>query len=252
MSVDVHAIRKYLYDYLAVSRFRDYAPNGLQVEGRPFVKKIVSGVSACRRLIDAAIEVNADAILVHHGYFWRDEDPCIVGMKKDRLRALLQSEVSLLAYHLPLDAHPECGNNAQLAIILGIKPMGMFGRTDPPLVWHGELESAVPAESFAEHCRQRLQRDVLLIEGSKRPLKRIGWCTGAAQDYIEEAARHDLDGFLSGEISERTVHAARELGIHYFCAGHHATERYGVQALGTHISHYFGIEHEFIEIPNPV
>lgn len=252
MSVDVHAIHHYLHDYLAVSRFRDCAPNGLQVEGRPLVKKIVSGVSACRLLIDAAVQLNADAILVHHGYFWRGEDPCIVGMKKDRLRALLQAEVSLLAYHLPLDAHPECGNNAQLAKILGIKPLGVFGLTDPPLAWHGELPNAVTAESFAAHCRQHLQRDVLLIESSKRPLKRIGWCTGAAQDHIEEAARHGLDGFLSGEISERTVHAARELDIHYFCAGHHATERYGVQALGAHITHYFGIEHEFVEIPNPV
>ena len=252
MSVDIHAIRNYLHDFLGVSRFRVYAPNGLQVEGRSVIKKIVSGVTASRLLIEAAVKANADAILVHHGYFWRNEDPCVVGMKKERLRALLAADLSLFAYHLPLDAHAECGNNVQLAKVLGLTPLGTFGSVDAAPAWYGELPNAVTTEVFVAHCRQRLQRDIVVIDAHQRPLRRIGWCTGAAQDYIEDAARQGLDGFLSGEISERTVHAARELGIHYFCAGHHATERYGVQALGAHLAQYFGIEHEYVDIPNPV
>ncbi len=231
---------------------KDYCPNGLQVEGKPEVRKIVGGVTACEALIDAAIDVGADAILVHHGYFWRGESEPIVGMKGRRIAKLLRHHISLIAYHLPLDLHPEWGNNAQLARRLGWLVDGQCGRDN--LVFTATLDDAVSPAELASSLERGLERAPLLIESAMgaRRVSRIGWCTGGAQGFIEDAARAGLEAFISGEISEQTVHAARELGVHYLAAGHHATERYGVQALGGALAAAFGVEFEFVDVPNPV
>jgi len=246
-----------LVDYcdrlLDSSSFQDYCPNGLQVEGRTEVGRIVSGVTASQALIDAALEQRADLILVHHGFFWKGEDPCLTGMKRQRISALLANEISLLAYHLPLDAHPRLGNNAQLAQRLGLLEQGRFGDgRGPDLACYGSLQEPLSNAELGERIERALGRKPQCIVGRAGPLQRIGWCTGAAQSYLEAAARRGLDAFISGEISEPSVHIAREYGIDYFAAGHHATERYGVQALGAQLSKEFAIEHIFIDIDNPV
>lgn len=235
---------------LDVRRFQDYCPNGLQIEGVSEVGRIVSGVTASQRLIDAAVEREANLLLVHHGYFWRGEDPRLVGMKGRRIATLFNNGISLLAYHLPLDAHPELGNNVRLAAEWGLTVEGRFGPSDAAL--HGTLPEEMEGARLAQWLAERCGRPPLHIQGGGGAIRRIGWCSGAAQDYIEEAAALGLDAYLSGEISERTVHAARELGIHYFAAGHHATERFGVRALGEELARRFGIEHHFIDIPVPV
>ncbi len=234
-------------DLLAIDEFEDYCPNGLQVEGGRPVRKLVSGVSACLALIEAALEEGADAILVHHGYFWKGEPQPLVGIKGRRIRRLMRADVSLLAYHLPLDAHPTVGNNAELGRIMDWLVTGQQG-----LLWQGELPEAMAAGALMEQLGDRLDASPLLIEGGGRPVRRIAWCSGAAQSMIEQAAALGVDAFVSGEISEQTVHLARELGIHYIAAGHHATERFGVQALGNLLAERFGIEHEFVDIENPV
>jgi dinuclear metal center YbgI/SA1388 family protein len=246
-----------LVDYcdrlLDSSSFEDYCPNGLQVEGRTEVSKIVSGVTASQALIDAALQQRADLILVHHGFFWKGEDPCITGMKRRRISALLANEISLLAYHLPLDAHPRLGNNAQLARRLGLVEQGRFGDgRGPDLACYGRLQEPLSSAELSERIQRALGRKPQCITGRAGPLQAIGWCTGAAQSYLEGAARRGLDAFISGEISEPSVHIAREYGIDYFAAGHHATERYGVQALGAHLSKEFAIKHIFIDIDSPV
>jgi dinuclear metal center YbgI/SA1388 family protein len=246
-----------LVDYtdalLGGSGFRDYCPNGLQVEGSGEVRRLVSGVTASMALIEAACEAGADALLVHHGYFWKGEDECITGMKQRRLRRLLGADISLLAYHLPLDAHVRFGNNTQLARVLEFEPEGSFGsEPDLQLGQYGHLSRVLDGAGLAAHIAARLGRVPLHIPGAAARIETVGWCTGAAQSYIEAAAARGLDAFISGEISEQTVHVARETGIHYFAAGHHATERYGVQALGEHLAEHFAITHEFVDIENPV
>lgn len=244
---------KYTNELLDIHQFADYCPNGLQVEGKSELKKIVSGVTASQALVDAAIDAGADGLLVHHGYFWKGEDPCVTGMKRKRLMRLLESGMSLLAYHLPLDAHPELGNNAQLARVLGFKPEGKFGRAPgDQLGVFGSLDSPIAADALAGHIASKLGRAPQHIAGSSAKIKRIAWCTGAAQGYIDQAVVTGVDAFISGEISEQTVHVVRETGIHFYAAGHHATERYGVQALGEHLAGKFGIDHQFIDIDNPV
>ncbi len=238
---------------LDIGRFQDYCPNGLQVEGRSGVQLLVSGVTASLGLIDAAIDAGADAILVHHGYFWKGEDPRITGMKRQRLQRLLGSDISLLAYHLPLDAHAELGNNAQLARVLGLQSAGTFGADEGLQLGHyGSVERAMSGESLAQHIERCLGRAPQHIPAAGKSIRTVGWCTGAAQSYIEAAVAQGLDAFISGEISEPTVHIARECGIHYFAAGHHATERFGVQALGEYLATTFGLRHHFIDIDNPV
>lgn len=243
-----------LVDYcnrlLEAGRFRDYAPNGLQVQGRDRVTRIVSGVTASRALIEQAVALKADAILVHHGYFWKGEDPCLTGMKRARIALLLEHGISLIAYHLPLDAHPELGNNAVLARELELEVDGPLNAEGIGL--HGRLAEALAPGLFAERLRRVLRHAPLHIPGGPEVIQRVGWCTGAAQDYIEQALALGLDAFVSGEISERTTHTAREAGIHYYAAGHHATERGGVQALGAHLAAHFGLEHRFVDDPNPV
>lgn len=244
---------EYTDTLLGAAGFRDYCPNGLQVEGRQEVQRLVSGVTASMALIEAASEAGADALLVHHGYFWKGEDACISGMKQRRLRCLLGADISLLAYHLPLDAHVRLGNNTQLARVLGFETEGSFGsEPDLQLGQYGHLSLPLDAAGLAAHIGERLGRVPLHIPGTAARIETVGWCTGAAQSYIEAAAARGLDAFISGEISEQTVHVARETGIHYFAAGHHATERYGVQALGAHLAKHFGITHEFVDIGNPV
>jgi len=243
----------YLADVLNVDAFADYAPNGLQVAGRGDIKKIVTGVTACQALVDAAVTQGADALLVHHGYFWKGEDPCVVGMKQSRLKALLAADINLLAYHLPLDAHPVLGNNAQLASLLGLQVEGSFGTGGGPDVGQfGRLAQPQSAEDFARHIARQLAREPLHIAGNSREISTIAWCTGAAQSYLEAAAELGVDAFVTGEISEPTVHIACERGLHFFSAGHHATERGGVQALGEHLAAHFGLEVVFVDIDNPV
>ena len=251
--VSLKALVDYTDTLLSPDSYSDYCPNGLQVEGRAEIRSIVSGVSASLALIEAAIEAGADALLVHHGYFWKGEDARITGMKRRRLERLLGSGTSLLAYHLPLDAHPELGNNVQLAQLLGITPQGHFGNDGGLLLGqYGELAQPLAAPALAGHLQACLGRAPQHIAGAGELIRRVGWCTGAAQSYIEAAVEQGLDAFISGEISEQTVHVARECGIHYFAAGHHATERYGVRALGERLANQFGIGHRFIDIDNPV
>lgn len=245
---------KELIDYtgqiLEVERFRDYCPNGLQVEGRQEVRSIVTGVTASMALLESAREAGADMVLVHHGYFWRNEDPRVVGIKHKRLRFLLTHEINLAAYHLPLDAHPELGNNAQLARLLGLNVEGVAG--EQSLVWHGSLSVAESLWDFQQRLGGELQRQPQVVGDLKRQVRRVAWCTGAAQQYLETAIALGVDVFVSGEISEQTVHLARESGVSYIAAGHHATERYGVRALGQHLAQHFGLTHQFVDIENPV
>jgi dinuclear metal center YbgI/SA1388 family protein len=233
--------------------FKDYCPNGLQVQGRDEIERVVSGVTASQALVRAAIDKGADAILVHHGYFWRNDNPCITGLRYERIKLLLDAGISLFAYHLPLDAHPEFGNNAQLAKRLGIQVEGGLDPGNPRSVGNvGRLAAATTGADFARIIEQRLKRKPLHIAGGDRPVKRIAWCTGGAQGYIEQAIALGVDAYITGEASEQTVHLARETGIHFYAAGHHATERYGVQAVGHWLAEHFQIRHEFVDIDNPV
>ena len=237
---------------LQPQHFKDYCPNGLQVEGRPQVSKLVTGVTACQALLDQAVESEADAVLVHHGYFWRGEDAAIVGMKRRRIATLLQHEISLIAYHLPLDAHPQLGNNVQLAEVLGIKCLTGLQPHDRSIGNIGELGETLSGAQLARHIATRLGREPLHIAATSRRIKSIAWCTGAAQDFLQQAIDAGVDAYLTGEVSEQTVHVAREAGIHFFAAGHHATERYGVQAVGKYLAQKFDLEHQFIDVDNPV
>ncbi|MBF4433555.1 Nif3-like dinuclear metal center hexameric protein [Vibrio anguillarum] len=232
---------------------KDYCPNGLQVEGRTEIKKIVTGVTASQALIEQAIERNADALLVHHGYFWKSEPESIRGMKGHRIRALIRNDMNLYAYHLPLDIHPELGNNKLLADLLGIHVDGGLEGHPQSVAMFGHFEQALTADELSQRIEQALQRQPLHVApSSNRIIKTVGWCTGGGQDYVDLAAQHGLDAFISGEISERTTYSAREQNIHYFSAGHHATERYGVKALGEWLASEYGFEVEFIDINNPV
>ncbi len=248
--VEIGALHAYCDELLASASFDDYCPNGLQLEGERRVQRLASGVTASQALIDAAIEWQADAVLVHHGWFWKGEPPCLVGIKGRRVRALVGAGASLLAYHLPLDAHPELGNNRQLARMLGFAEPCATSAADG-LVWRGRLPRPTSAAELAQDIERALGRPPLQVPAHARPIEKVAWCTGAAQGFIEQAATLGVDAYLSGEISEQTTHQARELGVSYFAAGHHATERYGVQALGEHLAERFGLEHRFLEIDNP-
>jgi dinuclear metal center YbgI/SA1388 family protein len=251
-SVERNTLEGYLANALDISRFRDYCPNGVQVEGRQRIETLVSGVTASLDLIKAAIDVGADAILVHHGYFWRGEDPRVVGQKQKRLKLLLENDVNLFAYHLPLDMHPEFGNNVQLARRLGLLADANFG--EDGLGWIGRVVDAEinTVGELAQRITQRLARAPLVIGDPAQRLDRLAWCTGAAQSLFGSAIEAGATVYLSGEISEPTVHLARESGVTYMACGHHATERYGVQALGDHLAAHFGLAHKFIDIDNPV
>ena len=244
------ALNHYLNTLLQAERFSDYCPNGLQVEGKQEINKIVTGVTASMALLQAAHKANADAVLVHHGYFWRGEALPIIGIKKRRIQFLLQHDINLFAFHLPLDAHAELGNNVMLAKRLGLTITGRAGDKDMLLL--AELNAPQTLQALVETIARKLQRTPQVIGDLSQAIKRIALCTGAAQGYIEQAVEAGADVYISGEISEQTVHVAIESGMSYISAGHHATERYGIQALGEHLAQKFDLQHQFIDLDNPV
>ena len=246
---DRESLRNALDTLLEPARFRDYCPNGLQVEGRAQIARVVSGVTASLALIEHAVAAQADAILVHHGLFWKGDDMRIVGTKKRRLELLMEHGINVFAYHLPLDAHAKLGNNAQLAQRLGFTVTGRFA--DQDIGFLGKLKKPVPAKVLQSSISEALGRKALVVGPVGKVVKRIAWCTGGAQGYFDAAIAAGCDAFLSGEISEQTTHLAREAGVPFIAAGHHATERYGVQAVGTWIQSTFGIEHQFVDDDNP-
>jgi dinuclear metal center YbgI/SA1388 family protein len=298
--VNLYDLVEYLDVYLQCAQFKDACPNGLQVSGKTQIRKIIIAVTAAQSVLDVAAQSSADAVLVHHGYFWKGETPCIVGVKRKRLATLLQHDMNLLAYHLPLDAHPVVGNNVQLSLQLGITKIN---RLENGLLYTGEFIEPLPGPLLqaaisqtlarpAQHIAQQfalktaetasltnnatpeinsdcykgenrdsppylspigsIQRKPLHIAVINRPIQTIAWSTGAAQDSIVQAASLGVDAFLSGEISERTYYLAQELNIDYFACGHHATERYGILALGKHLAEKFSLDVEFVDTENPV
>ncbi|SMC26877.1 dinuclear metal center protein, YbgI/SA1388 family [Andreprevotia lacus DSM 23236] len=243
-------MENYIGQLLSVDRFRDYAPNGLQIEGRDEINVVATAVTASLAAIDAAIAVGADALLVHHGYFWKNEAPAIRGSKKARIAKLLAHDINLFGYHLPLDAHAELGNNATLGALLGLTPTGRFGEQD--LAWLGTLDQPLPLAAFAARVEQQLGRAPLVLGEPDKPIHRVGWCTGGAQSYFHEAATLGIDCFITGEASEFVTHLAAETGVAYLGAGHHATERGGVRALGNHLAQSLGLAVHHLDLPNPV
>ncbi|UJP04848.1 MAG: Nif3-like dinuclear metal center hexameric protein [Nitrosomonas sp.] len=243
-------LEAYLNQLLDISRFHDYCPNGLQVEGRTQIETVVSGVTASLALLQSAVAANADAVLVHHGYFWRGEDLRITGLKSRRIALLMNHQINLFAYHLPLDSHPQFGNNALLGQKLGFVETGRFGGQD--IMMRGVLGEAMTLAALEGIIARTVMRPPMIVGDRARVIRNIAWCTGGAQGYFEEAIRQGVDAYLTGEISEHNVHAARESGVAFIAAGHHATERYGVQALGDHLVQQFGIRHQFMDIENPV
>lgn len=243
-------LANYNASLLQTALFKDYCPNGIQVEGRAEVTRIATAVTASLAVLEAALEWGADAILVHHGYFWRGESPEITGLKKQRLAHLLRHDVSLLAYHLPLDAHVTLGNNARLGQLLGLVELGRCGAQN--MVWLGDLPQAVSLGEFAARVAEKLGKVPLVLGDEARLVQRVGWCSGGAQGYFEEAIAHGAEVYLSGEVSEQSFHLAQEAGVGFVAAGHHATERWGVQALGAHLAEKFGLQHRFFDQDNPV
>ena len=249
MNISRNELLRGLDGLLQPERFKDYGPNGLQVEGKDSIQRIVSGVTASRALIEAAIAARADALFVHHGLFWRGQDGRIVGWMKERLRLLLAHDISLFAYHLPLDAHPELGNNAQLGRVLGWQADQRFGEQEPGCVAPAAFADA---QALAAHVERVLGRAATLVPGdSTRAIRRVAWCTGGAQGFFEAAIAAGADAFITGEISEPQAHLARETGVAFIAAGHHATERYGAPAVAAHMAAQYGLEHQFIDIANP-
>ena len=240
----------YIASLLQTGLFKDYCPNGLQVEGRAEVRRIATGVTASQQVLDAAIAWGADAVLVHHGYFWRNEEAAITGIKKRRIAQLLRNDVSLLAYHLPLDAHPELGNNARLGKLLGIVEQGRFGEQN--IACFGELEPPQTLAQFSAWIGGRLQRAPQVFGDNAKKISKVAWCSGGAQGYFEAAIAQGVDAYISGEISEQSFHLAQESGVAYIAAGHHATERLGIRALGEHLASQFSLEHRFFDQDNPV
>ena len=237
---------------LQPERFRDYGPNGLQVEGAATVRKIVSGVTASRALIEAAIAAQADTIFVHHGLFWKGQDGRVTGWMKQRLKLLLAHDINLLAYHLPLDAHPEWGNNAQLGMILGLTAQARFGEQELGFLGaRAGQDGFENAQVLARHLELTLNRPVTLVSTAQSAIKKIAWCSGGAQSYFEAAIAAGADAFITGEISEPQAHLARECGVAYLACGHHVSERYGAPAVAAHVAAQFGLAHEFIDIDNP-
>ena len=245
-------LERLLNEKLSTDRINDYAPNGLQVEGKAEIKKIITGVTASQALINYAVAQQADAVLVHHGYFWKSENPCIRGMKGKRIKTLLVNDINLYGYHLPLDVHPELGNNAKLAQLLGIGDLQPLENSSTSIPVWGTLKDPVTSEEFAQRIEQVLHRKPLICtENGPHLIRKVGICTGGGQGYIDLAAAQGCDAFITGEVSEQTIHSAREQGIHFFAAGHHATERYGIKALGEWLAAEYGLDVEFKDIDNP-
>jgi dinuclear metal center YbgI/SA1388 family protein len=247
--VGIKELTAYLDEFLGASAVQDYCPNGLQVEGFSEVRKLATAVTASQYAIDQAIEWGADALLVHHGFFWRNEPAPLTGIKGKRIHAAMTANLNILAYHLPLDMHSQVGNNAQLAQVLNIQD----DLSDPKRVWRsGRLDFALPLDGFSERIRRTMRRDPLVISGGDHPVSRIAWCSGAGQGYFADAIAMGADTFLTGEVSESNYHLAKEAGVHFISAGHHATERLGVQALAEHLVFRYALEHHYIELENPV
>lgn len=245
-------LASWCHDYLSADEFKDYCPNGLQVDAGQPIEHVLTGVTACEALIDEAIDKKAQAILVHHGYFWKGESYPLVGMKGKRIRKLMQNGISLIAYHLPLDAHPMIGNNAILASELGLEITGALYPEEKYPVGNVAVCQEMTPSQLADKIYHVLQRKPLHLSGGQPILSKVALCTGGAQDMIEQAAKMGCHAFISGEVSERTTHIARELNIDYFACGHHATERGGIKALGELIQKEFGIQTTFVDIDNPV
>lgn len=252
--VSRESILEFMTKTLSPERFSDYAPNGMQVEGKPHIERVCTAVTASLAVIEEAVAQKADMLLVHHGYFWRGEAPAIVGMKRERIAKLLQANLNLLAYHLPLDCHPELGNNVQLAKVLGFRQIqGHMVDGVTNLLWKAKLPEPMTPDALSACISSSLGRSPLhLSAGDMRNIQTVAWCTGGAQNYCFEAKALGADAYLSGECSERNYHEAKELDMHYYACGHHATERYGIQALGERLAAEFPIQHHFIDIDNPV
>ena len=246
-------ILQWCNDTLKIPEFKDYAPNGLQIEGKAEVKKILCAVTASQDAIDAAIAQQADLLLVHHGYFWKGEPYPITGMRGKRIKALIQNDISLVAYHLPLDSHPTLGNNAAIADILELEIFEALDASERhPIGNIGYLKQALSPEAFKHLLTERLGFETIHLPAHKASIQKVGFCTGAAQDFISKAAEQNCDAYISGEVSERTYYEAKELDVHYYACGHHATERYGVQRLGQAISEQFNLEYSYFELNNPI
>ncbi|MDR0218473.1 MAG: type 2 GTP cyclohydrolase I [Enterobacteriaceae bacterium] len=241
-------LERVLNTELNAHEFQDYSPNGLQVEGRSCVKRVVTGVTACQALLDEAVRLEADAVIVHHGYFWKGESPSIRGMKRRRLQTLLCNDINLYGYHLPLDAHPTLGNNVLLGHQMGVKIIGNIDTFLP----HGVFDQPISPAELAE-CLEKSQGRQVLHCGDNGPeeIRTIAWCTGGGQSFIEQAAEFGVDAFVTGEVSEKTIHVARESGMHFYSAGHHATERWGIKMLGEWLADHHGLDVTFVDIPNP-
>ena len=253
MSITRLELQNYLNGLLRVNEINDYCPNGLQVEGTDKIEKIVTGVTASQALVDAAIDAKADALIVHHGYFWKGESQVISGMKKRRLSALLADDINLYAYHLPLDVHPEFGNNRQLASLLDIQNISAVSSVKPVgVVMQGSFEEEIEGAALQAKLQELLGREVLIEGPVSKSISSVAWCTGGGQGFIEQAVELGVDAFITGEVSEQTVHTAREMGITFFAAGHHATERYGAKALGEFLAREHHLDVTFIDIDNPV
>lgn len=256
MSIHRDDLQHWLGQLLACDRYSDYCPNGLQLQGQAQVRHIVTGVTASLALIKAAIERGADTLLVHHGWFWKNEDPCIVGMKHQRIALALAHQLNIFAYHLPLDGHPVYGNNTQLGHVLGLEPdhddEGNLLRVGPQnLIQLGHLPQPLSLQEFAGQVHQALQRKPTFVGNPQQKISSVAWCTGGAQGFMPTAIEAGVDLYLTGEASEHSFHYAQETDTAFMAAGHHATERYGVKALGEHIAQQFPVQVEFIDIDNP-
>ena len=251
-SLNNKKLENILTEFMQPHRVRDFTVNGMQVQGKDTVTKVITGVTASQALIDAAVAQQADAILVHHGYFWKNESPAITGIKYNRIKTLIKNDINLYAYHLPLDIHPELGNNVELAKLLGItvrRGLEPWDKASVALV--GKFEDEISTEELTQRIETQLNRAPLVVDAGK-PIKSVAWCTGGGQSYIELAIEQGIDAFISGEASEQTIHLAREAGMSFFAAGHHATERYGIKALGEWLAEEKGLDVTFIDIDNPV
>lgn len=251
MSISRTKLHRVLNELLQPQVIPDGCPNGLQIEGKDTIYKIVTGVTASQALIDRAIELNADALFVHHGYFWKGEDACLTGMKKQRIASLLKHDINLFAYHLPLDVHPSLGNNAQLAKLLDIQDIENLESGKLSIALKGRFSSALTPQALAQRLQDVLGKSPLLEQVPKPLISTVAWCTGGGQKYIDLAASQGIDAFITGEVSEQTIHSAREMNIHFYAAGHHATERYGAKAVGEYLAEQYGLDVKFVDIANP-
>ena len=251
--MQLHEFESYLNNLLKPEQIKDFCPNGLQIQGRDKVSKVITGVTATQALIEQAIAEKADALVVHHGFFWKNESYVIRGMKHKRIKALLANDISLFAYHLPLDIHPSLGNNAQLATLFSINNVAPLEEGNAlSVAVRGDFTSELSPQALEQRINEKLNRTCLHIAApSNKAIKTVAWCSGGGQGYIELAAEHGIDAFISGEVSEQTTHVAREMDIHFYCAGHHATERYGAKALAEHFNQHLPLEAKFIDIDNP-